>query len=75
MITVDMFCGDFFSRVVFESDIYDFEDMNGNLIYSSKLGCYGGTAFNKFLTENKNRRIRWVRKHRDEYKELLIILA
>lgn len=75
MVTVNDFCGVHYSSLLIPSDVYDFEDTDGRLIYSGKLGTYGDSAFIKFLHENKDRQVRFIHKHRDEYKALRIELA
>lgn len=55
-------------------NVYELNDMNGQLLYSGKIGFMGGTQFTKFFKRYRNARVRFIHKHLDEYKELLITL-
>lgn len=68
-------CNEGYSGVLILCDVYDFEDNEGNLIYSGKLGPWGESAYLKFFHENRDREIIWMRKHPDEYKSLRIVIA
>lgn len=54
--------------------VYEFDDMSGHMLYSGKVGFIGGIKFMRFFRRYRDTRVRFIQKHSDEYKELLITL-